>query len=315
MKAKKLILCILALPFLLCSMLSKDISADDCVFPTVTGDVNGLFPKLMLITRVDGAGDYTVVGGSPPFELWARGVNPDTDWSYKRTVEKDFFDECSNACSSNFDMKIIDIRGNESNIHEVRGGDEFKFEDSNQEVGPGGSLVLGISGGVPPYDWSVQGNGFWLEESQSQGLSNTLYADNTACGSAMVGITDACNVTVTGSIRCTQGIWRQHGYHALDVGNAENTGPCDWTSPKVVILDGRWRYTFDNDPVYYCRCIDPDALGYHGPSGDYPADPSNPDPYHSEGCTDIPCGTYDPGWRGTCWRMGVYIEEWTCSSP
>ena len=61
-------------------------------------------------------------------------------------------------------------------------------------------VTVSVIGGKAPYIWSVSGSGFSLAESQTQGLSNTLSADETACGSAVITVTDARG-TVEGSIR------------------------------------------------------------------------------------------------------------------
>ena len=47
---------------------------------------------------------------------------------------------------------------------------------------------------------SVIGNGFSM-------TGNTLFADDTACGSATITVTDTCGNNITGYVRCTEGVW------------------------------------------------------------------------------------------------------------
>jgi hypothetical protein len=69
-------------------------------------------------------------------------------------------------------------------------------------------VILSVIGGRPPYNWSVSGNGFSLADSQTQGLSNTLFADNTACGAAAISVTDSRSGSAGGSVRIPdQGQW------------------------------------------------------------------------------------------------------------
>jgi len=58
-----------------------------------------------------------------------------------------------------------------------------------------------------PFVWGVSGTGFSLEYSKTEGISNTLYADETACGCAFITVTDACGTEVTGTVKCTTGQW------------------------------------------------------------------------------------------------------------
>jgi len=58
-----------------------------------------------------------------------------------------------------------------------------------------------------PYSWSVSGSGFTLDNATTSGLSNTLNADVDACGIADITVTDVCDNTVDGRVRCTAGDW------------------------------------------------------------------------------------------------------------
>ena len=70
--------------------------------------------------------------------------------------------------------------------------------------------VLVTSGsGTTPYIWSVVGTGFSLLEEgiQTDNFANTLYADDTACGTAVITVVDDCGFTTTGYVRASVGVW------------------------------------------------------------------------------------------------------------
>jgi len=73
--------------------------------------------------------------------------------------------------------------------------------------------TIAVTGGCPPYAWSVEGTGFWfdaeytLTEIESNAISIILYADETACGAATITVTDFCEDSCDGGVRCTEGEW------------------------------------------------------------------------------------------------------------
>jgi len=69
------------------------------------------------------------------------------------------------------------------------------------------SANIGITGTNTPFSWSVSGTGFSLEYSTTEGLGNTLYADASACGKATITVTGCDDVSVTGYVACTTGVW------------------------------------------------------------------------------------------------------------
>jgi hypothetical protein len=85
---------------------------------------------------------------------------------------------------------------------------ELLWDPANpEEIGENSSVNVSVIGGVSPYKWSVNGTGFWLSSDQTEGLSNTLNADDIACGSATITVTDNFGDKVTGYMRCTNGQW------------------------------------------------------------------------------------------------------------
>jgi len=53
---------------------------------------------------------------------------------------------------------------------------DFAFDDAStpDTIAPGGSITMYVSGGCPPYNWSVSGTGYTLDKASTTGLSNGL---------------------------------------------------------------------------------------------------------------------------------------------
>ena len=98
------------------------------------------------------------------------------------------------------------------------------------------SCTVAVQNGLGPYNWSVSGTGFTMGSAQTSGVSNTLLADDTACGPATISVTDECGVTATGYVRCTAGQWgnrTRYGSACAGGGNADGCG--------VSIVEDKWR--------------------------------------------------------------------------
>lgn len=68
-----------------------------------------------------------------------------------------------------------------------------------QEIVRGTNQTISVIGGIPPFTWSVSGQGFSIDNSQ--GRTAVLSADETACGSAMINVVDSLDAMVSGSLR------------------------------------------------------------------------------------------------------------------
>lgn len=83
----------------------------------------------------------------------------------------------------------------------------WDYEASEEEIERNNQAEIIIVGGKGPFLWSVSGTGFSLESTETEGRSNTLYADETACGSAAITVIDLCDETITGFVRGDIGQW------------------------------------------------------------------------------------------------------------
>ena len=120
-----------------------------------------------------------------------------------------------------------DIEAGMCPISTVPGNVQYYFEwDPNNPntIGRGGQQTLRVVGGKAPFSWSVSGRGFSLAESQTDGPSNTLSANNSACGSAWITAHDSLG-TVRGSVRVPDhGFWFFKGHYCGLSGKGPNRG-------------------------------------------------------------------------------------------
>jgi len=58
-----------------------------------------------------------------------------------------------------------------------------------------------------PYTWEITGTGFTLNAETTIDYQNLVFADNTACGTASITVTDSCGHSTDGYVRCTTGMW------------------------------------------------------------------------------------------------------------
>lgn len=83
----------------------------------------------------------------------------------------------------------------------------WDYATSAATIARNSSEVVAISGLNFPFSWSVAGTGFSLEHETTEGLTNTLHADGTACGSATITVTGCDDNSTTGYVRGTEGEW------------------------------------------------------------------------------------------------------------
>lgn len=84
-------------------------------------------------------------------------------------------------------------------------------ETSTEVLAPGTRGIVGVTGGAPPYHWSVRGNGFSLDGyNLRDGWTDTpytwIYAHDFACGTAPIEVTDGCS-TINAAIYSSVGEW------------------------------------------------------------------------------------------------------------
>uniref|UniRef100_A0A6M3L8D6 Uncharacterized protein n=1 Tax=viral metagenome TaxID=1070528 RepID=A0A6M3L8D6_9ZZZZ len=78
---------------------------------------------------------------------------------------------------------------------------------SDDTVARSATANIAITGTNSPFTWSVSGTGFTLDYATTEGLGNVLNADAAACGTATITVTGCDDVSTTGYVACTTGVW------------------------------------------------------------------------------------------------------------
>ncbi len=188
---------------------------------------------------------------------------------------------------------------------------------SAETVAQSSSAGVYVQDGVGPYTWSVSGTGFSMLHASTDVVYNNVVADGAACGTATVTVTDACEGSTTGYVRCTTGVWDISiaqcvacqpagiGVECPATGCATCTAPGNYTENQY-----RWRYSTAFE--YYAGYPGCPPIWRNPPVTNCPgAVCSEPDPPCG---TPVQCagGTPCVGGR-TCYVSGFDKDEWVCA--
>ena len=147
-------------------------------------------------------------------------------------------------------------------------------DSSDDTIDREGTATIIVTGGVGPFTWSVTGTGFTIPAS-TDGRANILSADDTACGSATITVTDQCGDSCTGYVRGTEGQWVLKSNTCVFTGLYDSASSGRWYTKTVGnkrqgqrIFDSTWGYEWDpytceetGDAVCAGHCGD---YGYDG---------------------------------------------------
>ena len=89
---------------------------------------------------------------------------------------------------------------------------DLSWDDPNSAdtVARNGNADVAIIDGTGlggPFSWAIAGTGFTLNNPDATGITNSVHAGPTACGSATITVTGCGNNVVIGYVRCTTGKW------------------------------------------------------------------------------------------------------------
>jgi len=84
---------------------------------------------------------------------------------------------------------------------------EYDYATSAETIARETSELIYVTANNTPLTWAVEGIGFSLEHTETDGCGNVLHADETACGVATITITGCDGQVATGEVRCTTGRW------------------------------------------------------------------------------------------------------------
>ena len=112
----------------------------------------------------------------------------------KALIHAQMQDPCGNLCG-----KDLEVTCKECPPDIVISWDS---DNSAETIGRNAAVDVYVKDGLGDYTWHVAGTGFSIPETTT-GVHNVLSADNTACGTATITVTDVCGDTTTGYVRCT----------------------------------------------------------------------------------------------------------------
>jgi hypothetical protein len=224
---------------------------------------------------------------------------------------------------------------------------EFKWTSPNYPgdiVNPNSQKNVNISGGCPPYSWSVSGEGYWLEDDLTYDLVNTVYTDSAIDCISSITVVDKYGNRVTGNLR-SSGRWvrigsrcdfpgpatKRLGYDSWYKWQYERVvgkyrqyqtystsggfgGTCLWTEPPC----GNQKYSCipQSNPGSECITLESTGLIDDYDQNEFPCIWQSPEMseeefggYHTY-CTDLGA----KGWTSMlCMASGLLkLEEWRC---
>ena len=204
----------------------------------------------------------------------------------------------------------------------------------NDKIDRGGIKTISVVGGLPPYIWTVNNNGFWLDQGQTDDLDNVIYVDTTSDCVATITVVDKRGEEATGYVRLADGHWQTIGNDCVIPGPM--TSRLDGDTWERV--EGKYRQEqsiFDYDHFLgTCLYTEPPC----GNQGYYSCNPA-PDPgtecisVKSTGLVggsdrqEYPCFWTSPVANSYCTERGAegftsmycivswmpILEEWTCN--
>lgn len=101
----------------------------------------------------------------------------------------------------------VDVSCDDVNCDDVAPMGFSSTSDGAIEVTAGGAgVTVGFHGGTPPFYWTVSPGEFSLASSITTTRTNTLTASGSACGMAIITVTDACGNSISWAVRETGGV-------------------------------------------------------------------------------------------------------------
>jgi hypothetical protein len=195
------------------------------------------------------------------------------------------------------------------------------FDDAStpDTIARSNSITLYTTGSGVPLTWTVSGTGFSLSRATTDGNTNTLSADGTACGSATITVTDCGETQISFTIRCTTGQWVQQTIGGYNTCGSETDGSCGaecsqdcWTgeADPYTYTDGEAQWRIDNTGA--CQCCDGTTCWQAtGSGGSCNCTLPTPPCGLPVACNDGGCNCTDPGYSFTN-ALGFTYWLWEC---
>ena len=189
----------------------------------------------------------------------------------------------------------------------------ISWDTATETIGQSDTLVVSVKDGLGPYTWSVAGTGFSMLNATTVGVSNTLQSDASACGTATITVTDDCDETTTGYVRCTADSgWVKKG----DV-TADYDGGITWCYGAAYqfgtteLIRGEERWTFLSVGTN-CMTAAPNSV-WDPDTGTF-VDPPCGNPFPCSPTVGLACsGTSPVGCTGYLQMTSSSYYQWECN--
>lgn len=204
-------------------------------------------------------------------------------------------------------------------------GTNISYSSGNPTtIGQSSEAAITVDDGCGPFEWEVSGTGFSFANATTTGRSNTLQTDGSACGPGDITVTDNCNDTATGTVRCTTGEWvvKETAYACGFLANCAFYQPAAEANCAITkeLITGKQKWDFpgaDGYCVYNNNgCTNLNDVDWDLASGGGAC--SSPVTYPPSCGSPSACntGTCDGFWGdlevGCVYRKYIY-SEWECS--
>ena len=159
-----------------------------------------------------------------------------------------------------------------------------------------------------PYTWTISGKGFTLDNVITEGLTNGINTDATACGRATITVTGCAGKTlVVGYVDCTYGEWTAWDILCENV-NGSFSDSCIIDEYRVQIGGENTQYQYRAECGCITNCPEGNSTGCTANANCIPQAG-----WETDGCSNL-CGLLCSGGDNN-YRIGVNEtkeREWIC---
>jgi len=169
---------------------------------------------------------------------------PDCMTYYYRAIDRCDYDCChaagdevaaeTSACASATAGCVADV---------FAGADPMAWGSNPETIGAGATVNISITGGYPPFTWSLTGTGYSLGATHTLGRTNTLTAPATCSAAyATVSVVDACGDVIASDYEV---LWLNGGWSTESTSGCVLSGTAQYMigahSTICVAISGRYK--------------------------------------------------------------------------
>jgi len=165
-----------------------------------------------------------ITGGTGKY-VWEIDANDDATFPNDQKIDRTFSPKnpITVTTGESADCSIVVTVTNQgktlppANISNIDQSFKFDFAKTGSgTIAQNSSRTIYVSNGNAPFTWTTSTSGFYFDSArtQKQITTNTrnvvLYSNNSACGTAIIQVTDQCGAATEGSVRSSEGRYKNH---------------------------------------------------------------------------------------------------------